>query len=250
MSAFQYDPALIDRYLDESQILEFGIDYYLYKDPKRTREEAAVLAHTYTQKYCKRWCSRDRRDPATRHVRAFDSFVEKVNYGQYFNSPRRQKATEDEEKAQREAQAQEARQQQEKEEKAKAENLKRRQQENERRRVIALRERCVANGLDFEKENIRQLRRCRARERFFSILMILTGIPCALCFLLIVLWAILFGWADGSTSPFGKYIAIIAITWLVTGGLGCLLMLSERKNLPKEAYAPLEELKKAEKKVH
>lgn len=250
MDTFQYDPALIDRYLDASEILEFGIDYYLYEDPKRTREEAATLAHAYTQKYCKRWCSRDRRDPVTRHTRAFDSFVEKVQYGQYFNSPRRQKAAEAEEEARRDAQSREARQQREKEEKAKAEKLKLQQQENERRRVAALRERCIAQGLDFEKENIRQLRRRRTRERFFSILMVLVGIPCALCLLLIILWAVLFGWAGGTTSPFDGYIAILSIIWLVTGGLGCLLMLSERKNLPKEAYAPLEEHKKAKKKVH
>lgn len=250
MRDFSYEPSLIDRYLDESHILEHGIDYYLYEDPRRSREEAVALAHAYTQKYCKRWCSRDRKDPLTRHERAFESFVQKVDECHYFCSARRRKLAEKAQQEQAEADAAEARKKQWKEEAAKQEKLRLRQLENERKRVAALREKCVAQGLDFEKENIRQLRRRRTRERFFSVLTVLMGIPCALSFLLIILWTILFGWADGSVTPFPGFIATVAITWLVTGGLGALIMLSERKNLPKEAYAPLEELKKAKKKAH
>lgn len=250
MGDFSYDSGLIDRYLDESQILEHGIDYYLYEDPERSREEAAALAHAYTQRYCKRWCSRDRKDPQTRHKRAFESFVQKVDEYQYFCSPRRKKAAEEAQRAQNEADAAEARQKQREEDAKKQEKLRLRQLENERRRVAALREKCVAKGLDFHNENIRQLRKHRACERFFSVLMILFGIPCALSFLLIILWAILFGNAPGNAAPFDGFIAVVAIIWLVTGGLAALIMLFERKNLPKEAYAPLEEYQKDNKNTH
>ena len=250
MRDFSYDSGLIDRYLDESHILEHGIDYYLYENPQRSQEEATALAHAYTQKYCKRWCSRDRKDPQTRHQRAFESFVQKVDEYQYFCSARRKKLAEEAAQAQRESDRADARKKAQEEESKKQEKLRLRQLENERKRVAALREKCMARGLDFEKENIRQLKRCRARERFFSVLTVLFGLPSMLSFLLIIIWSILFGWAGGTTSPFGGFIGIVAIVWLVTGGLGALIMLSERKNLPKEAYAPLEEHKKAAKKAH
>jgi len=246
MSTFQYDPALIDRYLDESQILEFGIDYYLYEDPKRTREEAAVLAHAYTQKYCRRWCSRDRRDPASRHVRAFDSFVEKVNYGQYFNSPRRQKATEAVEKAKRDSQAHEARQQREKEENAKAEKLKLRQQDNERRRVTALRERCVANGLDFEKENIRQLKRQYFKQQLLTAIACLFALPTIALIIFAIIFAFIFQGMPANISLDWPYVVAIVIG-LVSWVPGMLIMRGERNWLPDEAFEVIGKKKKGEK---
>lgn len=234
MDTFQYDPALIDRYLDASEILEFGIDYYLHEDPKRTREEAAALAHAYTQKYCKRWCSRDRRDPATRHGRAFDSFVEKVHDGQYFNSPSRQKAAEAVEKAQ----AHEARQQREKEEKAKAEKLKLQQQENERRRVAALRERCAANGLDFEKENIRQLKRQYFKQQLLTAIAALFALPTIVLIIFAIIFAFIFQGMPANISldwPYEVAIVISLVSWVP----GFLIMRSERNWLPDEAFEPI-----------
>lgn len=247
MSSF--NPDLIRQYMAGTEVLAHGIDYYICENGTRTEEEAAELAYAFALKYCRKWYRRDRKDPQTRHRRAYDSFAQRVQDAQYFNSSRRQKAAEAEMEAKRAAEANEAHLRCEEEEKQKAEKLRLRQLENERKRVAALREKCVAQGLDFEKENIRQLRRRRARERFFSVLTVLFGIPSVLSFLLIILWFILFGWADGSSGPFDGIIAIVVITWLVTGGLSALAMRSERKNLPKEAYAPLEEHKKAKKKA-
>lgn len=239
METFQYDPALISRCLDASGILEFGIDYYLYEDPKRTREEAAALAHAYTQKYCKRWCSRDRRDPATRHARAFDSFVEKVHDGQYFNSPGRQKAAEAEE----EARAREARQQQEKEEQAKAEKLKLRQQENECRRVAALREKCVANGLDFEKENIRQLKRQYFKQQLLTAIAALFALPTIALIIFAIIFVLITWGAPANISLDWPYVVAIVIG-LVSWVPGMLILRSERNWLPDEAFAPIGKKKK------
>ena len=88
MGNFSYDVNTIRQYLADSQVLEFGIDYYQCEDPNRTPKEASVLAYAYVERYCQKWCSRDRKDPATRHQRAFDSFVQKVNEKQYFYSTR------------------------------------------------------------------------------------------------------------------------------------------------------------------
>ena len=143
MQENHFDPNLIRQYLAQSHVLEFGVDYYLCEDPKRTQEEATELAYNYVLRYCQRWYSRDRKDPATRHERAFESFVQKVDEKQYFYSPRRKQQDTEVSQAERQAQYE-----------AEQEKL----WENERKRVAALREKCVANGLDFEKENKKQLK--------------------------------------------------------------------------------------------
>ena len=144
MGNFSYDVNVIRQFLVGSEVLEFGIDYYQCEDPNRTPEEASALAYAYVERYCKKWCSRDRKDPATRHQRAFDSFVQKVNEKQYFYSSRRKKLDEEianaDKKAQYEAEQQEL-------------------WKNEHKRVAALREKCIANGKDFDKENKKQLKR-------------------------------------------------------------------------------------------
>lgn len=143
MKDFSYDPGLIRQHLDGSEILEHGIDYYLCEDPNRTREEATELACAYVDRYCKRWCSRDRKDPATRHQRAFESFGKMVDEKQYFYSKRRREQDASDAQAEKQAQYE-----------AEQEKL----WENERKRIAALREKCAAKGLDFEKENKKQLK--------------------------------------------------------------------------------------------
>ena len=144
MGNFSYDVNTIRQYLAASQVLEFGIDYDQCEDSNRTPEQASALAYAYVERYCKKWCSRDRKDPAPRHQRAFDSFVQKVNDKQYFYSSRRRKLDEEASQADKKAQYE-----------AEQQAL----WKNEHKRVAALREKCLANGKDFDKENKKQLKR-------------------------------------------------------------------------------------------
>lgn len=230
----EFNSDLIRQYMTGTDVLKYGIDYYLCEDEKRTEEEATELAYAFALKYCRKWYRRDRKDPETRHRRAYDSFAQRVQDKQYFNSPSRQKAAEAVEKAQ----AHEARQQREKEEKAKAEKLKLQQQENERRRVAALRERCVANGLDFGKENIRQLKRQYFKQQLLTFIDGLFCLPTIALVIFAIIFAFIFQGMPANISldwPYEVAIVISMVSWVP----GVLIMRSERNWLPDEAFEPI-----------
>ncbi len=220
MRDFSYDPGLIGQYLDASEILEFGIDYYLCEDPKRSREEAVALTHAYTQRYCKRWCSRDRKDPLTRHERAFESFVEKVDNKQYFYSSRR-----------RQLDAEETSSKQAAEREAAQEKL----WENERRRVTALREKCIAKGLDFEKENKKQLKR-----RYFAQK---AGIAIeACCGGLLFFSFVSCGYSGGGWDSILFSLGIFVLAIIIF-----ILFCRPDKRLPDQVFEAIDKKKKAKK---
>ena len=220
MQEKHFDPNLIRQYLAQSHVLEFGVDYYLCEDPKRTQEEATELAYNYVLRYCQRWYSRDRKDPATRHQRAFESFVQKVDEKQYFYSPRRKQQDTEVSQAERQAQYE-----------AEQEKL----WENERKRVAALQEKCVANGLDFEKENKKQLKRRYLIQRIGIIIEACCGgmftISLASC-----------GYGDGGWESVLLCLGIFFFTSIV-----CILFYRPAKRLPDEAFAVIGKNKKARK---
>lgn len=220
----RYDPELIHQYLEVSEVLELGIDYYQCEDPKRTKEEAATLAHAYTNKFCKRWYSRDRGDAETRHRRAFDAFAAQVQEKRYFYSTRRQELDKAEEKAAAEEKKQ-----------AEREKDHQVQLENERKRVAALRERCVAKGLDFEKENIRQLkRRYWAQKIGMAVEAGCTG--------LLTLSIAACGYGDGGWESVVLCFGLFVLTLIVYA-----LFCRPGKRLPDEAFEVIGKKKKEKK---
>lgn len=241
MSSF--DPNRIHGYMDGTEVLEYGIDYYLCEDETRSEAQAAELAYAFALKYCSKWYRRDHKDPETRHRRAYDSFAQRVYDGQYFNSPRRQKATEEATAAAHEAEAKEARRRQREEEQAKKEQLRLQQQENERKRVAALREKCVARGLDFEKANIRQLKRQRFKQGLLSFIAALFALPTILLMFASILFFCIFRGMPMDIDLDWPYVAGILgalISWVP----GFFIMRNERKWLPKEAFDPIRKKKK------
>lgn len=242
-----FNSDLIRRYMTGTDVLAHGIDYYLCEDEKRTEEEATELAYAFALKYCRKWYRRDRKDPETRHRRAYDSFAQRVYDAQYFNSPRRQKAAEAEAEAKREAEAEETRRRHREEEKAQKEKLRQQQLENERKRIAALREKCVAKGLDFEKENIRQLKRQRFKQGLLTFIASLFYLPTILLIFASMLFFFIFRGMPMDIDLDWPYVAGI-LGALASWVPGFFIMRSERKWLPDEAFDPIRKKKKEPKK--
>ena len=216
-----FNPNLIRQHMANTEVLAFGIDYYTCEDARRTEAEAAELAYTFALKYCRKWYKRDRNDPETRHARAFDAFSAQVQQKRYFYSKRRRELDEAEAKTAEAAKNEAAREEEHK-----------KQLENERKRITALRERCIAKGLDFEKANIRQLkRRYVAQKIAVAIETCCTG----MLFLSIVSC----GYGDGSWESVLLCIGLFMLAVLIH-----LLFCRPGKRLPKEAFDPILKKKK------
>ena len=217
----EFNSDLIRQYMTGTDVLKYGIDYYLCEDEKRTEEEATELAYAFALKYCRKWYRRDRKDPETRHRRAYDSFAQRVQDKQYFYSERRRKLDQDAAQAKNDAAHQ-----------AEQEKL----WENERKRVTALRERCIAQGLDFERENKKQLKRKYLLQR------ICIGIEtCCLglfAFSFYSCCASLDDWKNIGLNLLFT-IALFAVSILTY-----VIFCRPSKRLPDEAYAPIGKNKK------
>ena len=213
----RFNEQYIREYLKYSDVLAVGVSYYLERKPELPREQAEEKALKYTLKQCRRRYRRDRLDGEAGHRAAFAGFDEDVHDGWYFCPKDREKEVE--------------KQRRKKEE----EKLTRRQRENERIRVEALRGKCARKGLDFERENIKQLRRFRLKKRLRSIVVTVLGIPNVLCLAVIIIYSLITrGYSSGTESE--AFLFWVFAGWVVTGLPGILLLRGERKDLPDEAF--------------